>query len=49
MTLEVRAMAVKLNSKEKRDEYVRSLKEPPALVPSAPPPPAPAPSNPKSS
>jgi hypothetical protein len=31
-------MAVKLNSKEKRDEYVRSLKEPPAVVPSAPPP-----------
>jgi hypothetical protein len=37
-------MAVKFNSKEKADEYLRSLREPPTVVPSAPPrPPAPKP------
>jgi len=30
-------MAVKFSSKAKRDEYVRSLKQAPAVVPPAPP------------
>jgi len=33
-------MAVKFTSKEKRDEYVRSLKQEPAVVPPAPSPPS---------
>jgi hypothetical protein len=36
-------MAVKFSSKEKRDEYVRSLKQAPAVVPPAPQKPAPQP------
>lgn len=39
-------MAVKFTSKEKRDAYVRSLKQAPAVVPPAPPP---APAKPKTS
>lgn len=30
-------MAVKVGGKEKRDEYVRSLKQPPAVLPPRPP------------